>query len=142
MSFDRARKAHKMNQGLFVFAKLEQIQQLIHFYEDLSLKKTIFIKVIDKSKSLTFSMYQKVLIAVINLLQLLHSRNMKYLVKNVVLKFLGQVINPEEIKQSMPRVILKFCPPCSWITKTSIRVVTVAEFHSEASEMQQIFPSK
>lgn len=57
MSFDRARKAHKMNQGLFVFAKLEQIQQLIHFYEDLSLKKTIFIKVIDKSKSLTFSMY-------------------------------------------------------------------------------------
>ena len=34
----------------------------------------------------------------VDLLQLPHGRNLKYLVKNGVLRFLGRVINPEEIE--------------------------------------------
>ena len=43
---------------------------------------------------------------VLDLLQLAHGRNLKYLVKNGVLKFLGLVINPEEIKQSIMSVMV------------------------------------
>ena len=46
---------------------------------------------------LTF-FYQNVFGEVLDLLQLSHGRNLKYLVNNGVLKLLGQVINPEEIK--------------------------------------------